>query len=136
MKFYSADVVFPIETASIPNGLLVTEDYGTIIACLSPDHPDYSLQNAEIHKGWLVPGFVNAHCHLELSHLKNKIPQHTGLDGFVQDLMRLNNASDAEKQKAMQAADAEMQANGIVAVVELPLIPSVIDVNTAPAVAP
>jgi cytosine/adenosine deaminase-related metal-dependent hydrolase len=116
VKFNSADVVFPIDTASIPNGLLVTEDDGTIIACLSPDHPDYNLQNAEIHKGWLVPGFVNAHCHLELSHLKNKIPQHTGLDGFVQDLMRLNNASDAEKQEAMQAADAEMQANGIVAV--------------------
>ena len=116
MKFYSADVVFPIDTASIPNGLLVTEDDGTIIACLSPEHPDYSLQNAEILTGWLVPGFVNAHCHLELSHLKNKIPQHTGLDGFVMDLMRLNNASDAEKQKAMQAADAEMLANGIVAV--------------------
>ena len=116
MKFYSADVVFPIETASIPNGLLVTEDDGTIIACLSPEHPDYSLQNAEILTGWLVPGFVNAHCHLELSHLKNKIPQHTGLDGFVQDLMRLNIASDREKQEAIQAADAEMLANGIVAV--------------------
>jgi cytosine/adenosine deaminase-related metal-dependent hydrolase len=116
VKFYSADIIFPIDAASIPNGLLVTEDDGTIVECISPQHPDYSLQNAEIFTGWLVPGFVNAHCHLELSHLKGKIPKHTGLNGFVQNLMRLNKASDTEKQTAMQAADAEMYANGIAVV--------------------
>jgi cytosine/adenosine deaminase-related metal-dependent hydrolase len=116
VKFYSADAVFPIDKASIPNGLLVTENDGTIVTCLSPKHPDYSLQNAEIFNGWLVPGFVNTHCHLELSHLKDLIPKHTGLDGFVLDLMQLKLFKENEKQIAMFAADEEMYANGIVAV--------------------
>lgn len=116
MKFYSADVVFPIDAPSIPKGLLVTENDGTIIDCLGPEHPEYNLQNAENLQGWLVPGFVNAHCHLELSHLKNRIPQHTGLDGFVEDLMHLKRIPDFEKQESIAAADKEMLANGIVAV--------------------
>jgi cytosine/adenosine deaminase-related metal-dependent hydrolase len=116
VKFYSADVVFPIDAPSIPKGLLVTENDGTIIDCLGPEHPEYNLQNAENLQGWLVPGFVNAHCHLELSHLKNRIPQHTGLDGFVEDLMHLKRIPDFEKQESIAAADKEMLANGIVAV--------------------
>jgi len=116
VKFYSADIVFPIDAPKVPNGLLVTEDDGTILDCLSQDDINYSLNNAEILNGWLVPGFVNAHCHLELSQLKNKIPQHTGLDGFVMELMGLNGISESEKQQAIYEADAEMQRNGIVAV--------------------
>ena len=34
-------------------------------------------------KGILSPGFVNCHCHLELSHLKNAIPPGTGLIEFL-----------------------------------------------------
>ncbi len=33
--------------------------------------------------GILSPGFINCHCHLELSHLKNVIPPHTGLIDFL-----------------------------------------------------
>ncbi len=42
-------------------------------------------------EGILCPGFVNAHCHTELSHLKNKIPKHTGLINFVQEVLKLRN---------------------------------------------
>lgn len=31
------------------------------------------------YDGILCPGFVNAHCHLELSHMKAVVPEHTGL---------------------------------------------------------
>jgi len=33
--------------------------------------------------GWITPGWINAHCHLELSHLKGAIPRGTEMDGFV-----------------------------------------------------
>ncbi len=51
-------------------------------------------------EGILCPGFINAHCHTELSHLKNKIPKHTGLVDFVQQVLQLRN-EDEEKQNAI-----------------------------------
>lgn len=35
------------------------------------------------YPGLLVPGFVNAHCHLELSHLRNKVGSGIGLLPFL-----------------------------------------------------
>ncbi|MCC6371848.1 MAG: amidohydrolase family protein [Bacteroidia bacterium] len=68
-------------------------------------------------EGILCPGFVNAHCHLELSHLKNKIPKHTGLPNFALEIINnRNNASESDLLEGMAIADHEMFENGIVAV--------------------
>lgn len=80
-----------------------------------------NLQDAgddiEYFPGIVCPGFINAHCHLDLSHLKNEIPSGTGLADFVQKLMaKRNEKSLEEKLEAMQSAAEEMYASGIVAV--------------------
>ncbi|HNP53474.1 MAG TPA: amidohydrolase family protein [Ferruginibacter sp.] len=66
--------------------------------------------------GMVLPGFINAHCHIELSHLKRKIPMHTGLVDFVQGVMRLRETDPDRQFQAMQDAEAEMYDSGIVAV--------------------
>lgn len=67
--------------------------------------------------GILSPGFVNAHCHIELSHFKGLIPEHTGLVNFVQQVMsRRNEKNGEEKLVAMQAAQDELFENGTVAI--------------------
>ena len=38
----------------------------------------FHKEKIEIFDGVLCPGFVNAHCHLELSHLKELLPKKTG----------------------------------------------------------
>lgn len=77
-----------------------------------------SEQPGTIHyEGVLSPGFVNAHCHLELSHMKEAIPEHTGLISFLQRvMMQRNSFADEQKAIARKEAFAAMQANGIVAV--------------------
>jgi aminodeoxyfutalosine deaminase len=66
--------------------------------------------------GLLCPGFVNAHCHLELSHLKGAIPPGTGLVPFLQAVPQLRQYPPHEIQAAMAQAAEEMRRNGIVAV--------------------
>jgi cytosine/adenosine deaminase-related metal-dependent hydrolase len=67
-------------------------------------------------EGILSPGFVNAHCHLELSHMKGMIPAHTGLQEFVKQIVALRQVDPENIQEAIVNAEAEMMANGIVAV--------------------
>jgi aminodeoxyfutalosine deaminase len=94
------------------NKVLVTKAEGSIEAII--DEKDAG-SDVEFLDGILCPGFVNAHCHVELSHLKNKIPTHTGLVNFILQILKFRDPV-ADKIDAMQAAAAEMYNNGIVAV--------------------
>jgi cytosine/adenosine deaminase-related metal-dependent hydrolase len=114
MRFLSADIVFPITRKPILNGILAVSANGTVADLLLPDDentPDPS--RIERFKGALCPGFVNAHCHLELSHMKGLIPMGTGLPRFLTDVVSKRSSSDELKQEAMVRADTEMWANGI-----------------------
>jgi aminodeoxyfutalosine deaminase len=93
--------------------VLVTQADGTIEAII--DQKDAGSE-VQIFDGTICPGFVNAHCHIELSHLKNKIPQHTGLVNFILDILKLRTANDEIKQEAMHLAEEELYNSGTVAV--------------------
>ncbi|MCW3088947.1 MAG: hypothetical protein JWP81_16 [Ferruginibacter sp.] len=93
--------------------MVVTDSAGTIIDVVEGQDAGDGI---EVFQGMLTPGFVNAHCHLELSHLKGMIPANTGLVSFVQQVMSNRACSAEQKQEAMMTADAAMYAAGIVAV--------------------
>jgi aminodeoxyfutalosine deaminase len=67
-------------------------------------------------KGFLSPGLINAHCHLELSHLKNVIPPHTGLIDFLCSVVTKRGFAAEIIATAIAKAEQEMFDNGIVAV--------------------
>ena len=95
------------------NAVLIADEKGMVKDIVQFDDAGGDI---EFFEGLLTPGFVNCHCHLELSHLKGIIPEKTGLVNFVQQVMAKRNFPDDQKQQAIQAAEQEMYDNGIVAV--------------------
>ena len=68
-------------------------------------------------QGLVFGGLVNAHCHLELSHLKGKIPEGTGMAGFVRTLQPIRaKFSEEEIMAAANEAAQRMWSLGIAAV--------------------
>lgn len=107
----SADYLFDGE--KIRSGFwLETDSIGRILRISDDDLPE----NAAIYKGILCPGFINAHCHLELSHLKDQIEREIGLPDFIRSVVALRQADGSTIDKAMKLAEEEMINNGIVAV--------------------
>jgi len=70
----------------------------------------------QYYDGILSPGFINCHCHLELSHMKGKIPEHTGLITFLLEVVKNRNYSQEIIYDAIAKAEDEMLKGGIVAV--------------------
>jgi len=112
----AATYIFPGNSEPIKNGILVCEDDGTILEIIEKGDDFHEEAGVEYYSGVLVPGFVNAHCHLELSHLKNKVEEKTGIGGFIGQINRLRKASEDEMLKAAKLADRKMWAAGISAV--------------------
>lgn len=108
-------------TEMLPPGfVLITTELGVIEAIV----PEGAAGDAILElDGVLSPGFINAHCHIELSHLKGAIPTGTGLVNFVQQVISKRDGLNvgleehtAFKQNAMQLAADELYTTGTVAV--------------------
>jgi aminodeoxyfutalosine deaminase len=112
---FSADLIFTnAHDAPLENTVVITDDTGKILSLeAASEHDAASVQKTY---GILTAGFVNAHCHLELSHMKGKVATGTTLIPFITNVVTQRNASEAVIQDAIAYAEAEMLANGIVAV--------------------
>ena len=120
MRFITADYIFPVSSPPIKNGIVVVEDDRVIVNVIDqqstvssqPFLPD----KIESFKGIICPGFINAHCHLELSHLKGKMTSGKGLPYFIREITTKREATDEEIKTAISKAEEEMNDTGIVAV--------------------
>ncbi|MEY3738255.1 MAG: hypothetical protein RL544_1033 [Bacteroidota bacterium] len=95
------------------NTVVVTTQDGTIVDVIPAAEAGDDCQELS---GMLSPGFINAHCHLELSHLKGAIPTQTGLSEFVKQIVPKRAAAQEVIDAAIEVAETEMLDNGIVAV--------------------
>ncbi len=115
MRKITADLIYTANGTILKNGIVLCEEDGTIRDVLAA--PELEKDSLEHYHGTIIPGFVNAHCHLELSFLKGKIPEKTGLISFVKQVISLRDRfSTKEEQEAIRKAEEEMYENGIVAV--------------------
>lgn len=117
MRTFSAHYIFPANTPPLKNGIIKTTDDGTIVNIIDTHGKITETAQTEFFNGIIVPGFINTHCHLELSHLKGKISPHSGLPHFIKKLKDIRTAESSDMISAKIAFfDKLMWQNGIVAV--------------------
>jgi len=112
-KKFQADQLFTGYELLGPGYVLTTGEDGTIEDIIPGNDAG---ENIEKFEGLLSPGFVNCHCHLELSHLKDVIGPHTGLIEFLCSVVTKRNFDPKIIQEQIVRAEREMYENGIVAV--------------------
>jgi aminodeoxyfutalosine deaminase len=116
MRFLSAAYVFPVSSPPIASGILVLDEKGMVKDVLKPGKAEVPAESIEHFDGILCPGFVNAHCHLELSWAKGLIESGTGLDGFLRVLDSLRqNGLPVNPEEAIEKEGDEMYRSGVVA---------------------
>ncbi len=96
-----------------PDTVLITDEQGKIEEIIAAKDAGDNIQQLD---GVLSPGFINCHCHLELSHMRGLIPEQTGLVDFVFKVVNERHFPEEEILDAIARAEDEMLANGIVAV--------------------
>lgn len=114
MKHLSAQYIFTNTGIPLKRGIITADEDGTIISLEDTGGALEEKESVEFHNGIIIPGFVNCHCHLELSHLKGKIPQKTGLAGFIKAVRTTRESAIETILSSALSADDEMFSEGIV----------------------
>lgn len=97
----------------INDAVLITDETGVIHDVIQSADAGANIEQLN---GVLVPGFVNAHCHLELSHLKSNIPKGCGFVPFLKAVVAKRSADPQIISDAIKQAEKDMIENGIAAV--------------------
>lgn len=115
MRYITANQIFSGQTYLPSNTVVVLNDKNIVIDLI--DKQQLDIGQIEHYDGIVSPGFINTHCHLELSHLKNTISQKTGIVNFALDVIKNRHNTNSELQlEAIDNADKQMYEQGIVAV--------------------
>ncbi|HBZ21873.1 MAG TPA: hypothetical protein DEO60_12150, partial [Bacteroidales bacterium] len=114
MKHFSAQYIFTNDGPPLKRGIVTVKDDGTITG-VEDSHGNLSeKESVEFRNGIIVPGFVNCHCHLELSHMRDLIPPKKGLAEFLKNFSKRREEGSENIPVSVSRADNEMYREGIV----------------------
>jgi aminodeoxyfutalosine deaminase len=118
MTAYRAAWICPIDQPPIPNGVIRVHD-GRIVAVGAIESANLDPL-VDLGSVAVLPGLVNAHTHLELSWLRDRIPPASKFTDWVKTLFAIRGRPDSvmggEQIALIHEAIAELRATGTVAV--------------------
>lgn len=112
----AASFVYTLDSdAPIRNGFVEYDAEDGRILAVGECGPD-----EEVRQGAVVPGFVNSHCHIELSHLHGKFRKGTGMAGFIDQINALRDWAGADvKARLTQEWMDKMWKDGVSAMSDI-----------------
>jgi cytosine/adenosine deaminase-related metal-dependent hydrolase len=117
MEAVTASWVLPIAAPPIRNGWVAVHDgrVASVGAAADSGAPDDAVR--DLGPGVLLPGLVNAHCHLELSHLAGRLPLGAGFVPWVESVVAARGCfSEGETRSAARSAIQFLEERGTAAV--------------------
>jgi len=114
MRRLSSQYVITNSGAPLKRAVISADNDGTILSIEENNGSLKESQSVEFYNGIIIPGFVNCHCHLELSHLKGSIPKGTGLGNFIMQIRENRTNLEACEISSAQSADNNLKNEGVV----------------------
>ncbi len=121
VELHRAAWVAPIDRPAIADGAVAISQ-GRILAVgpsqgVRQEHPGRVIDHGE---GVILPGLVNAHCHLEFSALRGRIPPQPALGDWLQAAMAgVESLTETEIMEGVASGLRELQSSGTVLVAEI-----------------
>jgi len=131
MRRIAANYIFTVEGSVLKNGIVKVDEKGTVLNIEDTKGELRESRKLEFYNGVITPGFVNTHCHLELSELKDRIPKGKGLPEFIKEIFKYRRENKTEDiYKKIELHNKLMRIAGIVAVADISNTNATIDIKT------
>ena len=111
---FTAPLIYAADGCFIQDTVIITDEKGTILHLDAQANHDPSEVNKV--EGAIIPGMINTHCHLELSHMKGLVDTGTSLLPFLKSVVQFRDFAPEIIALAIEQADQFMYDQGIVAV--------------------
>ena len=114
MKRFTAQYIRTNSGPPLKRAVITTEDDGAIVSIEDTAGDLKEIHSTEFYNGIIIPGFVNCHCHLELSHLKDYSSKGKGLGDFIEQIRSTRDYNKESAYSSISSADSYMYKEGIV----------------------
>jgi aminodeoxyfutalosine deaminase len=123
--------LLPMSGAVVENGELLIEQ-GCIKEVFGEQTPSTDSECLDLSDHLLLPGFVNAHCHLSLSALHGKVPRCENFTDWVRALLKENTQLPwVERVQSIKSGALEMLNSGVTTLADFMSHPELLPEYTA-----
>lgn len=131
MRKIAATYIFPGNEKPLKNGILICENDGTVFETIDSSGNLNEQAGLEFYNGILVPGFVNAYCKFQFSHLlQGLVTEKKEIYKSIKETNHQKSIVSTNVEEIFCKIDRKIWFNGIVAVGDISNELAIISVKT------